>query len=168
MMSKLTITEATIEKHIMEKAPPQAQSIIKRVYLAGMKLIFSPQTHGQMMDEFAKQMQQSNDLAGNLGTDIAHIMLILFQQSKGTMPQGALIPAGAMLLAKTCEYLAETNQAQVDDAVFANALHLMSVALMSKFDKGFAQKMGAEPSGMVGQPAPQPMAPTAAPTAQGA
>ena len=89
MAGQLTITEKSIETEVMKKLPPQAQSIVMRVYTAGMKVLFSPQTHGQVVQGFEQQMQQggSADMASHLGTDLANLMLLLFKESKGTMPK---------------------------------------------------------------------------------
>lgn len=149
----LTITEKAIEQHMYAKLQPNEQSIITRVYVAGMKVLFSPQTHQQMVQEFEQQMQKGVDVGSLIGTDIAHIMVVLYNESKGTMPKGALIPAGTLLVAKACEFLNGDHMAPVTDKNFTNAVHVMSVALMSKFDSGFAAKVGGAQSG-------QPTAPT--------
>lgn len=158
-MGNLTITEAAVEQHVFAKLQPKQRADVKRVYLAGMKVIFDPKTHGQLVQGFEQQMKQSDDLAGNIGADIAHIIIILYGKSKGTMPLGSAIPAGSLLLAKLCEFLASTNAAPVDDTTFTKALHIMSVALLSKFDPKFKQKMGGNPdettpAAATGQPAP--------------
>lgn len=161
----LTITESAVEQHVFAKLQPNQRADVKRVYLAGMKMIFDPKTHGQLVQGFEQQMKQSDDLAGNLGADIAHIIIILYGKSKGTMPLGSAIPAGSLLLAKVCEFVASTNAAQVDDTIFTKALHIMSVALLGKFDPKFKQKMEggqqeqppANAGGMLAQP--QPVAP---------
>lgn len=142
------VKEADVEKYIMQKTPPQAQGVIKRVYLAGMQLLFSKQTHAQMLQEFQSQLQQGHDIGSVLGTDMVHIMLILYQESKNTMPPGALIPAGTMLLAKVAEFLNDSGTAQVTSADFAQAVHMMTAVLKSKAQGG--QSPQAQPTGMMG------------------
>lgn len=153
------ITEANMEKYIFSKVKDeQAQMVIKRIYLAGMKILFSPQTHDAMMQDFMEQLKQGgHDVGSVLGADIAHIMIMMYGLSKGTMPLGALIPAGTMLLAKVTEFLNDTGTAQVSDQDFANASHMLATVLQSKFDPKFAQQvtpnqgtMPAQPTGMLG------------------
>jgi len=168
-LSNLTITEQALEKQILPKLPANDQTVIMRVYHAGMHMIFSSQTHEQMVQGFEQQMQQKQDIGSALGTDIANIMLVLFQQSKGTMPQGALIPAGTLLLAKVCEFLNSTGTAQVTDAIFADATHLLASVLQSKFNQKFGQHVSgqAQPEQQSAQAAPQPSAQPSGMLAQG-
>lgn len=155
-MPKLTIKESELEKYIMDKAPQQLRGPIERVYVAGMHMIFSPNMHDQMVKEFNQQISGGGDVAGHLGSDITHIMIALYNQSKGQIPQAAIIPAAIMLLAKICEFLDKTKDVAVDDKVFADASHIATVALMSKFDKKYANGIGAkeEDSTPTSQPAP--------------
>lgn len=160
-MSNLTVSEKAIEQHMFAKLKPGDQAIITRVYVAGMKVLFSPQTHQQMLTEFESQMKRGVDIGSLIGTDMAHIMLVLWNESKGTMPKGALVPAGTLLVAKACEFLSGDNIMPVTDADFSTAVHVMTAALMSKFDAGFAAKVGQQPGG-AGSPA-SPSSPAAAP-----
>ena len=140
-----TIKEADIEQHIMAKLPAVAQNIVKRVYLAGMKFLFSPATHDKIMKELDHDLATlPSSIGTQLGANAAHMMIFLFNQSKGTMPKGAMIPAGVMLLAKFCEFLNESGTPPLTDKVFTEAVHVMTVALMSHFDKNFNQKIGAQ------------------------
>jgi len=159
-----TITEQALETEMMKKLKPNDQSVLTRVYTAGMKILFSPETHQKMVQEFEQQMQKGVDVGQLIGTDIAHIMVLLFNESKGTMPKGVLIPAGTLLIAKSCEFLHEDHIAPVTDQNFSDAVHVMTSAVMSKFSPSFAAKIGAPPTPMQpaspqGQPIqPQPRA----------
>ena len=84
-------------------------------------------------------------------------------KSKGQMPKASLIPAAIMLLAKICEFLDKTKDAPVDDKVFADASHIVTVALMAKFDKKYADNLNAQG----GAPAEQQPAQMQQPPAQG-
>jgi hypothetical protein len=165
-MSQLTITEQAIEQKIFAKLDKNDRSIITRVYVAGMKVLFSPATHQKMVSEFESQLKSGHDVGSVIGMDIAHIMVVLFNESKGTMPKGAIIPAGTMLIAKACEFMNEDKIASVTDADFGAAVHMMSTVVMSKFDKGFASKMGgqnAQPNAQQGQQPPVNAQPNAQP-----
>jgi len=156
--SSTPITEAAMEKYMFAKISPASQSIITRVYLAGMKLLFSSQMHSQLLQEFQQQVQQGHAIGDVLGTDIAHIVLILYQESKGTMPKGAMIPAGTLLLAKATEFLNESKLDQVTSSDFADAVRIMSTAIQAKADPNFAQRMGAaQPQAAQPTPPAQPM-----------
>lgn len=140
------ITEQGLEQAMFQKIGQNEQNIIKRVYLAGMALLFSQKTHKQFLNEFMQQLKQQNqqhDLGSILGTDIVHIMLLLFGESKGTMPKGALIPAGTLLLAKVMEFINDSHIAQMTPQDFAQAAHLMATVLHAKFDKNYAKQLSS-------------------------
>jgi hypothetical protein len=162
----LTITEKAIEQKMFSKLKPGDQQIITRVYVAGMKVLFSPQTHAKMLAEFQSQMQHGIDVGSLIGTDMAHIMVVLFNESKGTMPKGALVSAGTLLVAKACEFLNEDKVTPVTDADFTAAVHLMTTVLLSKFDKGFGAKVGGAQQG-TSQPAVPAAGAPAQPQQQG-
>jgi len=161
-----TITEQALETEMMKKLKPNDQSVLTRVYTAGMKILFSPETHQKMVQEFDQQMQKGVDVGQLIGTDIAHIMVLLFNESKGTMPKGVLIPAGTLLIAKSCEFLHEDHIAPVTDQNFSDAVHVMTSAVMSKFDPSFAAKVGGQQApAQNAQPASTAPAPQQAPSA---
>ena len=154
----LTITEQLVQQKMFQKLQPNEQSIITRVYQAGMKILFSPQTHQQMVSEFEQQLQKGVDVGQLIGTDMAHIMIVLWNESKGTMPKGALIPAGTLLVAKACEFLKDDSIAPVTDANFSSAVHVMTSALMAKFDPKFAATMQSAQAPATAPTQPQPPA----------
>jgi hypothetical protein len=157
----LTITEAALEQQISAKLKPEQMSAVKRIYIGGMKFLFSPQTHKQVFDEFMKGVQQNaqHDIGSVLGADMAHVMLILYGESKGTMPPIAIIPAATLLIAKTCEFLNTTKTMPITDKDFGTAVHMMSTVIQSKLNPKFNQSIGAQSNA-------QPATPTAPPAAQ--
>jgi hypothetical protein len=110
-----------------------------------MKVMFSPQTHQMMLTE----LDAKGDIVDNLAKGAAKLMAVLFQQSKGTMPQDLLIPAGGVLLAKACEFLNKSGQA-VSETQFQQAMVKMAqmITLMAHPAQG-------QPGTPAAQPAPQ-------------
>jgi len=162
----LTVSSQALEAAMLKKLQPNDKSILLRVFTAGMKILFSPQTHQQMLQEFEQQMQKGVDVGQLIGTDITHIMVLLFNESKGSMPKGVLVPVGTLLIAKACEFLNEEHIAPVTDQNFSDAVHVMTSAVMAKFDAGFAAKVGAQQTPVQNsQPASPSPAPQQAPSA---
>ena len=161
----LTVSEAALEQHMKEKVKPEDWGVINRVYTAGMKVLFDPKTHTQMMQGFVQDLQKGagHSVGDILGADIAHLMIMLYNESKGTMPLGALIPAGTLLIAKVCEFFVNTKSIPITDKGFTDAVHMMSVAVQHLMSKQPNTQSSApqveqapqQPAGMLAQPGAQ-------------
>jgi hypothetical protein len=106
--------------------PSNFQEAFSRVVKAGMRVMFSEQTHDMMIE----QLSQEGDLADNVGNAIAGLMLLLYQKSNKTMPGEVIIPSGVYLLAEGAE--------KITPDVMAKAMQVMVDVLMKSF--------GADPS----------------------
>lgn len=157
---EFTIDPDAIEKGILESAEkgdpnnPDAQTVdpvaIQRIVAAGMKLLFDKETHGQLF----KGINTNDDipLEYELGKGGAGLMLIMYKESGQSMPVEAIIPAGAILLAKACEFIDETNLAPVTDQTYGDALEMMIAELEKEF--AAAEAGGAQPEGASGEAMP--------------
>lgn len=160
-----TISEKLLEQHMEKKMQPNDWHVVQRVYVAGMQLLFSQQTHNQLLQEFIKGVQDNpgHNIGDILGTDMAHIMMILFAESKNTMPPIAIIPATTLLTAKVCEFLNHTGILPITDKGFSDAVHMASTVLQSKLDPSFNKRIGMQqqqaPAAAPAQPQPAPVQP---------
>ena len=142
----LTITSDLVKKHIYEQLKdPKDRAIIDRIVYAGLRVMFSKETHQLMLDEINRTDIPIED---RLGNGIASLMFILFDQSKNKMPQGAIIPAGSILLAKAAEFVDQTGLAEVTDDTYADAAETMTTVIMGKFDPIYAEKIGKAKAGL--------------------
>ena len=144
-----TLNADEIQKHIMGKMPENDRDAVRRVVLAGMKVLFSKETHNQIFDNIRPEDQVP--LEDELGAGAANLMMMLYQESKQTMPQQAIIPAGAILLARACEFIHQTKIAPVTDDIYAEAMQMFTVVMYDKFDPNFRSK-----AGQTAQPAQKP------------
>ena len=152
--SNVNVIDADLwQKHINTKLDPAKQNALERIVLAGMKVMFSPQTHQMMLQELDAQ----GDIVDKLAQGTAKLMGLLYQQSRNTMPGDLLIPAGGVLMAKACEFLNKSGTAVTEDQ-FRQALVKMSQIIKT---------MATPADGQPGTPAPQgatPPASTSTPT----
>ncbi len=144
------------------KVPPQLQEAYQRIVAAGMKVMFSPQTGGMMV----QQLKSSPDMVKNLSTGIAGLMAILFKQSKN-MPQQLIVPAALELLTHAIDFVTKTKIANLTPQQVAQATTATVYAVLAKFGMPqqqadqMLQQMAAKAKG-----APQaPVAPSPAPVA---
>lgn len=139
---KFTITADLVSKHIVEKMKPDDVAAMQRVVNAGMKVLFSKETHSQIFDGIRPADQVP--IADELGAGATNIMLILFKESKNSIPAQLIIPAGAILLAKACEFINETHLAVVTDDDYADAMQMFSASIVHSLDPSFKGKISGQ------------------------
>ena len=113
-----------IEAHI----PPQFRAPVERLVLAGMKVMFSPQTHELAM----RQVQEAEDPAAGAAVGVAALMSQLTSRVKGELPPPAIVPAALILLMEALAFLAEGGQVELTDEVVADATQDLAGYLMQK------------------------------------
>lgn len=138
-----TIKADVIEQHIMEKMPKEFQGALRRVVLAGMKILFSKETHSQIFDSI--RPEDEVPLEDELGAGAANLMLMMFKESNNSMPLQTVVPAGAILLAKACEFISETKLAPITDETYFEAMHMFTAVMRKKFDPSLSGGQKDEP-----------------------
>lgn len=89
-------TEAATEA----KVPPKYKGAFQRIVAAGLKVMYSEQTHDMMV----KELQKPQDPSINIGEGVAKLMGILWSQGKGTLPMQAMIPATTILMCEAIDF----------------------------------------------------------------
>lgn len=150
-MPQITITPDMIQSklHLSPQQAPQLQ----RIVVAGMKVMFAPQTR--------KMLQQA--LSGNapigvkVGQAVAGLLGLLQQESQGSLPKNLLIPAGMILVVHACEFLDQSG-AKLGDKDVGEAISAMQDAIMhvAKID---SNKLASMTPQQAQQAAQQPQAP---------
>jgi len=141
-----------------ENVPPELQDGYDRIVAAGMKFMFSKETH----EEVIGFLQGGDPLDEKLSGGIFYLMMNMIQQASGAFPEELIIPAGNDLILQAGEFADGTGMDQVTPEIIANAIqkYVFLVAekagvrqekVMGGIDKlaGMAQGQGQ------GQPAPQ-------------
>lgn len=157
--STLKITPQSVEQGL-HLQPPQVPQL-KRIVVAGMKVMFSQQSHGLMV----KQLQGPGPIAQKLATGIAGLMGLLMKESQNSIPPQLIIPAAMVLLAHAAEYAAHTTPVTDQDVGQAMTLMVHMVLKASGLDpakvqaagaRGMAQAQGGSPAAAQPGAAPQP------------
>lgn len=157
---------ATVQQQVRGSVPPQYRVAVQKIYLAGMKLMYSPETHQLML----QQLQGNNFPSQAVARGIAALMTIMYRQSKGQMPIPAAAPAAILLACEALDFLEQTQHLQVTADLVSDTVQQLVAILL--------QKMGMTPDSVVkgvgenaqaaGMKVPgQPSLPTAATTAPG-
>lgn len=109
--------------------PPELQEAYERVVIAGMKVMFSKESHDFML----KQLQQGGTLGEKLGKGVAGLLLVLFKQSNETMPPQVIIPAGVELVAQAADFLKEAGMEQPTNDDIGQGIEIMITTILQKF-----------------------------------
>ena len=128
------LTQESISSNI--KMPPELQKAYDKVVIAGMKVMFSKETHRIML----KELQRGGPLADRLGKGIAGLMLLLFKESNETMPPAVIIPAGLELLMQAVDFLRKAGLEKVTNQDIGDGMEQMVTTI--------AQKFGASPDSL--------------------
>lgn len=129
---------------------PKTLEDVKKIVLAGMKLLYDPKT-AQMRSMIIKSTGAS---AEKLASNVVGIMKIMWEKSKGTLPPEAIGPATTILIYELASFLKEAgkpmDQAEVEDAV------PLAMEMIKELFTQLHAKGGAAPQ--PDQPQPQPQA----------
>jgi hypothetical protein len=124
------INTETIKKNI--NMPPELQEAYERVVIAGMKVMFSKESHKLMLDE----LQKEGPIGQKLGMGIAGLMLMLFKESNETMPPQVIVPAGVNLLSRAADFIRESKIEKITNADIGDAMEIMISTILQKFGVG--------------------------------
>lgn len=149
------------QKHLNAKLSPPKQQALDRIVVAGMKVMFSPQTHKMMLQE----LDAPSDIVTKLAEGITKLMIMLVRHSNGTMPGDLIIPAGGVLLAKVCEFLNKTGEPVSEDQ-FRQAITQMTHLILKVV--GAPDAMTSKLQGQPDQSMAQPVMPQSATMPQSA
>lgn len=141
--------------------PAQLQPVVEKLVEAGRKIMYSPDTRDMLVD----QLSGDGDMAENIGGGIAKLMGILLNQSKGTAPMQALIPAGTILLCEGMQLLEDAGKIKVDLPLFEDCMQAMASNLLQLLgvtpDKIAGMLNGEQAATALGSAPEQPAAPPA-------
>lgn len=131
----LTITAEHAKQSLFQNLGEKEQDIIGRVIYAGMKMLFTKEMNDRVVEGI--QRQDGIPIEDKLGIGVGHTLVMLYNESKGTMPLGALLPAGYVLLAKMYEFVRDTGMAQLTDEDYGESLQMMNAVINRTFNPEF-------------------------------
>jgi hypothetical protein len=103
------------------QVPPELKEAYQKIIAAGLKVMYSEETHQDVMNMLPKDGTPGE----NLGRGIANLMSLLFQQSNQTMPPQLLIPCGLYLLVDAAEFMQQSGDSDLTDEDVGDAVLAM-------------------------------------------
>lgn len=136
------------EDAIEERVPPAQHTNYMKIVGAGMKVALDKNSN--LMGKLA----ESQDPVHELVPGVVGILGVLRRQSQGTMPIGAMIPAGMTLVLQGLNYLEKTGHIQVTNEIVNQATHDYTDTVMARLkvtpDK--VQQMIGKTTGLLQDP----------------
>lgn len=111
------------------KMPFELQEAYERVVIAGMKVMFSKESHKLMLDE----LQKEGPMGQKLGTGIAGLMLLLVKESNGTLPPEVIVPAGINLLTRAADFIRKSKIEKITNGDIGDAMEVFMSTILEKF-----------------------------------
>lgn len=127
------LTLDNVKKNI--KVPPELQEAYERVVIAGMKVMFSKESHQFML----KEIQGQGPVAQKLGMGVAGLVLLLFKESNETIPPEVIIPAGVELIMQAVDFVRQTEMGEITNKDIGDAMEIMIQTVLEKFGVNPAQ-----------------------------
>lgn len=139
----LTITADAVAEEVKKNVEPDMWDDVKQAVNAGMKLLFDKKSHDTLFDSI--RPEDEVPLEDELGAGATNLMMMMVNESQGTMPGEIVIPVGTILLAKVCEFINETKMAPVTDETFSEAWEIFQVNIQDKLNPRFREENGLQP-----------------------
>ena len=138
------------EAAIDAKVSKADKTAYDKIVMAGMKVMFSKDTHGQLL----QGLQESEEKLKTAVEGVIGLLGILFKESKNTMPVGPMILAGQSLLMEGLDFMEQGGMIEVTPDVLGEATQLYIETLLPKIgltpDK--MQALMSEAQGVMSDP----------------
>ena len=114
------------EQAIEAKVKPEQKAAFQKIIAAGLKLMYAD----KMRAGVTKSLKEGGDPAQIVGDGVAKLLGIMMNQSKGTMPMQAAVPAATILLCEGLDFVEQAGVVKVDSNVLATAMQEMNSSFM--------------------------------------
>ena len=156
----------TMKDKVETKLPPALKEPVERTVLAGMKLLYSPDTHQKLVQPVYDALQKNGFQPEQIANGMVNFLGTLYKASNKGMKVEAAFPAGMILLAYVLDDLEQTKGLKVTP----DMLKQIGTAMAKGFVKGFGLQnadaqpgapnpASSEPQGLAGTVPPQPTPP---------
>ena len=146
----------------MAGAPPELRSAIERIVVAGRRMLYDPETNGEILKQFEiLRKQTAGGDADAIAQGVAALISMVEGKSKGPMPLEAIPAAATIIMMDAIDFLGEAGKLKVTDDLIAEAQQELQGYLMQKMGIGEEEIRQAQQGA-----APQQPMPTQAPQQQ--
>jgi len=119
------------EAAISAKVKPADKQAYTKILLAGMKVMFSKETHQMLI----KGVEDAPDKVDMIVKSVIGILGILYKQSRGTMPIGAMVLAGNAMLMEALDFAEQSGMVTIDAPTLGTATQAYIEHIMGELEK---------------------------------
>lgn len=116
-----------IESKIESMVKPEDKNAFLRIVTAGMKVMFDQKTHKMAMES----VQQGDPLQG-AAKGVSDLMVLLAQESRGTMPFLPSLQAAVVLLCQALGFMEQIKMVQLDNDNISEAVKSLYEHMMQR------------------------------------
>ena len=116
------------EAAIDAKVSPADKQAYDKIVLAGMKVMFSKETHAQLL----AGLKESQDPLKTAVDGIIGILGLLFKESRNTMPGGPIFLGGQWLLMEALDFMEQGQMIEITPEMLAEATQSYIETLLPK------------------------------------
>lgn len=138
-----------IEAKIEEMVKPEDRDAFLRIITAGMKVMFDEKTHQMAMES----VSQGDPIQGAV-KGVRDLMMLLYEESRGTMPPIPAMQAAMVLLCQALGFMEQAGIVKLDAESIGQAAQGLAEELMKlvgitpeKLDEMMAQATAQQPQG---------------------
>lgn len=119
------------EQEIDASVPEEHRAMYESIVVAGMNVMFSPQT-SQLIEQ---QLAEGGDLANNVSDGVAKLIMIVFNEAGQDVNQfaPASVLAAVALLMQALDYAEQAHGAQITPEVIAQATKMTQLKVLKSF-----------------------------------
>lgn len=124
-----------VRQGVESKLPPQAKDDFDRIVVAGMKILYSPQTH-PVVQQLYDKVQQGGFQPQAIATGMVNFLGMIYRASRGKMSVPAAYPAGIVLLTYVLDDLEKTRGLQITEPLVKEVGKIMAQQIIEMFKNG--------------------------------
>lgn len=120
------LLEQTRQKILESVNPPQLTQSIEKVVEAGKKILYSPKTRDLVLQE----LQTDGDIEDIIGSGVAKLTGLVYQEYKKTLPMEVLMPVNMLLMLEVMDFLEQGGKLEVNNDTLAQTTQATASAML--------------------------------------
>lgn len=151
------LLEQTRQQILASVKPQQLTQSIEKVVEAGKKILYSPKTRDLILQE----LQSDGNIEDIIGSGVAKLTGLVYQEYKKTLPMEVLMPVNMLLMLEVMDFLEQGGKLEVNNDTLAQTTQATASAMLQllgitpeKLQEYTQQAQGAQPaqqpSGLIG------------------
>lgn len=121
---------AKIEQDIGAQVQPNDKQAFDNAVEAGKRILFDPSTHQNM--ELIKNPASRQDPVNTIANGVVGLGYLMYQQSKRTLPAGALIPACVVLICEVYDFSERGLGVTISKEIVARTVQAFMAQMFTK------------------------------------